>query len=62
MLAQRLPGILLPMTLAESLETTRIYSTVGQTGASRPLMATRPNLPETTVAPAEMLRQMRERR
>lgn len=30
--------------------------------ASAPLQATRPNLPETTVAPAELLRQLRERR
>lgn len=35
---------------------------VAAVAQSAPLQATRPNLPETTVAPAEMLRQMTERR
>jgi len=42
MLAQRLPTILPPMTLQESLETTRIYSASGRLPAGTSLMATRP--------------------
>ena len=42
MLAQRLATILPPLSLAESLETTRIYSSVGMLGKNRSLMATRP--------------------
>jgi magnesium chelatase family protein len=42
MLAQRLATILPPLTLAESLETTRIYSTVGLLGKGKALLATRP--------------------
>jgi magnesium chelatase family protein len=42
MLAQRLATILPPLTLAESLETTRIYSSVGLLGKGKALMATRP--------------------
>ncbi len=42
MLAQRLATVLPPLTLAESLETTRIYSTVGLLGKGRALLATRP--------------------
>lgn len=42
MLAKRLPTILPPMTLAESLETTRIYSASGRLPAQTSLMATRP--------------------
>ncbi|QDU63084.1 Competence protein ComM [Planctomycetes bacterium Pan216] len=41
MLAKRLPTILPPLTLTESLETTRIYSAVGAT-ADQPLRTTRP--------------------
>jgi magnesium chelatase family protein len=42
MLAQRLATILPPLSLAESLETTRIYSSVGLLGKNRALLATRP--------------------
>jgi magnesium chelatase family protein len=42
MLAQRLATILPPLSLAESLETTRIYSSVGLLGKGKALMATRP--------------------
>ena len=42
MLAQRLATILPPLSLAESLETTRIYSSVGLLDKGRALMATRP--------------------
>jgi len=42
MLAQRLATILPPLTLAESLETTRIYSAVGLLGKGKALLATRP--------------------
>jgi len=42
MLAQRLATILPPLTLAEALETTRIYSAVGLLPASTALIATRP--------------------
>jgi len=42
MLAQRLATILQPLSLAQSLETTRVYSSVGLLGAHRALMATRP--------------------
>ncbi len=42
MLAKRLPTILPPMTLGESLETTRIYSASGKLPAGMSLLATRP--------------------
>jgi len=42
MLAQRLPTILPPLNLRESLETTRIYSASGKLGRERCLIATRP--------------------
>ncbi len=42
MLAKRLPTILPPMTLQESLETTRIYSAAGQLKGGESLIATRP--------------------
>lgn len=42
MLAQRLATILPPLSLAESLETTRIYSSVGLLGKGKALLATRP--------------------
>ncbi len=42
MLAKRIPTILPPMSLPESLETTRIYSASGKLGASTCLLATRP--------------------
>ncbi len=42
MLAKRLPTILPPLSLAESLETTRIYSASGKLPAGTSLLATRP--------------------
>jgi magnesium chelatase family protein len=42
MLAQRLATILPPLSLQESLETTRIYSSLGLLGKGRALLATRP--------------------
>ncbi len=42
MLAKRLPTILPPLTLPESLETTRIYSVSGLLPSGLPLIATRP--------------------
>lgn len=42
MLAQRMATILPPMTLPESLETTRIYSAVGMLAKDKALIATRP--------------------
>jgi magnesium chelatase family protein len=42
MLAQRLATILPPLSLSESLETTRVYSSVGLLDKDRALLATRP--------------------
>ena len=42
MLAKRLPTILPPLTLAESLETTRIHSISGELASGKALLATRP--------------------
>jgi magnesium chelatase family protein len=42
MLAQRLATILPPLSLEQSLETTRVYSSVGLLGKNRALLATRP--------------------
>lgn len=42
MLSRRMPTILPPLTVAESLETTRIYSAAGKLPAGASLMATRP--------------------
>ena len=42
MLSKRLPTILPPLSLAESLETTRIYSTAGKLALGQALMARRP--------------------
>ena len=42
LLAKRLPTIMPPLTPAESLETTRIYSAMGLLPAGEPLMARRP--------------------
>jgi magnesium chelatase family protein len=42
MLAQRLATILPALSLAESLETTRVYSSVGLLGKNKALLATRP--------------------
>ena len=42
MLAKRIPTVLPPLTLAESLETTRVYSARGLLGSGESLVATRP--------------------
>ncbi len=42
MLAKRLPTILPPLTLAESLETTRVHSVAGELKTGTSLLATRP--------------------
>ncbi len=42
MLAKRIPTVLPPMSLVESLETTRIYSASGKLQAAASLLATRP--------------------
>ncbi|MDR0881078.1 MAG: YifB family Mg chelatase-like AAA ATPase [Candidatus Adiutrix sp.] len=42
MLAQRLPTILPPLTFEEAVETTKIYSALGQSPQNRPLISTRP--------------------
>ncbi|MCB9849635.1 MAG: YifB family Mg chelatase-like AAA ATPase [Phycisphaerales bacterium] len=42
MLAKRLPTVLPPLSLAESLETTRIHSVAGELAAGTSLLATRP--------------------
>ena len=42
MMAKRLPGILPPLSLAESLETTQIHSIAGKLGAEATLISQRP--------------------
>ncbi|MEN8203494.1 MAG: YifB family Mg chelatase-like AAA ATPase [Bacteroidota bacterium] len=42
MMARRLPTILPPMTLEESIQTTRVHSVVGKMGAKGGLVSTRP--------------------
>jgi magnesium chelatase family protein len=56
MLAQRLPTIMPPLTPAESLETTRIYSALGRLKPDEPLLATRPfRPPHHTISDAGMV-------
>ena len=56
MLAKRLPTILPPLTPAESLETTRIYSALGRLSPDQPLLATRPfRSPHHTISDAGMV-------
>jgi magnesium chelatase family protein len=56
MLARRLPTIMPPLTPAESLETTRIYSALGRLKPDEPLMATRPfRPPHHTISDAGMV-------
>lgn len=56
MLAQRLPTILPPLTPAESLETTRIYSAMGRLRADQPLLTVRPfRPPHHTISDAGMV-------
>jgi magnesium chelatase family protein len=56
MLAQRLPTILPPLTPAESLETTRIYSAMGRLGPDQALLTVRPfRSPHHTISDAGMV-------
>lgn len=56
MLAQRLPTILPPLSLEESLETTRIYSALGRLPPDQPLLAQRPfRSPHHTISNAGMV-------
>jgi magnesium chelatase family protein len=56
MLARRLPSVLPPMTLDESLEATKIHSIAGTLSADRPLVAARPfRSPHHNVSEAGMV-------
>src|SRR5713226_2114559 len=56
MLARRMPTIMPPLSPAESLETTRIYSALGRLKADEPLLATRPfRPPHHTISDAGMV-------
>lgn len=56
MLAKRLPSILPPLGLQESLETTRVYSAIGKTSAQAPLRTTRPfRAPHHTASEAGLI-------
>ena len=56
MLAKRLPTILPQLTAAESIETTRIYSALGQLPAGQPLLARRPfRSPHHTISDAGLV-------
>lgn len=56
MLAMRLPGILPPMTLEETLESSRIYSVLGLLSAEQPLMNLRPfRAPHHTISDAGLI-------
>src|SRR6516165_4282622 len=56
MLARRLPTIMPPLTPAESLSTTRIYSALGRLKPDEPLLATRPfRAPHHTISDAGMV-------
>ncbi len=56
MLAKRIATILPPLTAAESIETTRIYSSLGLMSAGQPLLATRPfRAPHHTISEAGLV-------
>lgn len=56
MLAKRIASILPPLTANESLETTRIYSSLGRLNPGEPLMTTRPfRSPHHTISDAGMV-------
>jgi magnesium chelatase family protein len=56
MLAKRIPTILPPLCAAESIETTRIYSSLGLLSAGQPLLATRPfRAPHHTISEAGLV-------
>jgi magnesium chelatase family protein len=56
MLAKRIPTILPPLSAAESIETTRIYSSLGLLQPGQPLLATRPfRAPHHTISEAGLI-------
>ncbi len=56
MLAKRVPTVLPDLTASESIETTRIYSAVGQLKPGQPLLATRPyRSPHHTISDAGLV-------
>ncbi len=56
MIAKRLPGILPPMTIEETLETSRIHSILGMLPAGEPLLRARPfRSPHHTISDAGLL-------
>ena len=56
MLASRLPGILPPMTLEETLETSRIHSVLGMLSSGEPILTRRPfTAPHHTISDAGLL-------
>ncbi len=56
MMTKRLPGILPPLSLAESLETTRIHSIAGKLGKNDSLIAIRPfRNPHNTISQVAMV-------
>jgi len=56
MLAKRIPTILPPLSAAESIETTRIYSSLGLLQPGQPLLATRPfRAPHHTISEAGLV-------
>ena len=56
MLASRLPGILPPMTLEETLETSRIHSVLGMLSSGEPILTRRPfAAPHHTISDAGLL-------
>jgi magnesium chelatase family protein len=63
MLARRLTTILPAMTLAESLETTRIHRVAGRTGGRTALLTTRPfRAPPRTIAEVGLIGEYQEPR
>lgn len=56
MMAKRLPGILPPFTLAESLETTKIYSVAGKLSRDTTLLTNRPfRSPHHSISPVALV-------
>lgn len=56
MIARRLPGIMPPMTLTETLETSKIHSVLGMLSSERPLLNVRPfRAPHHTISDAGLV-------